>query len=315
MWGLGGSKFLAREVVDVMFEERSADIERGLELIPRLGEIMPDEAGEEVQVVYQDVRDRLRVPFVNFVFRVLANYPEYLEFAWGRISPYLLTRQFEQTADDLRVRALPEAISERSTVEWDSLGNLDRIRMFTDTIHYALPKLLLVATALDEGLGGASGISVDEGWEQVEPGAAEGTGVVPMVSPDEADARLQALFRRIKDFHGHPDVASYYRGLANWPDFLEAVWQELGDVADSGPAGERKLDLLRQAGGVVGLMPLPTRTEAVGLGLKGEDIRDLRAALAVFRFRVIPDTFVEVALIKAFLDGPDAALMSRFSFA
>lgn len=315
MWGLGGSKFLAREVVEVMFEERSADIERGLELIPRLGEIMPDEAGEEVQVVYQDVRDRLRVPFVNFVFRVLANYPVYLEFAWGRISPYLLTRQFEQTADDLRVRALPEAISGRSTVEWDSLGDLDRIRMFTDTIHYALPKLLLVATALDEGLGGASGVSVDEGPEQVEPGAAEGTGVVPMVSSDEADARLQALFRQIKDRHGHPDVASYYRGLANWPDFLEAAWRELDSVLDSGPVEERKLDLLRHAEGVVGLMPLPSRAEAVGLGLREDDIRDLRAVLAMFRFRVIPDTFVEVALIKAFLDGPDVALKSRFSFA
>jgi hypothetical protein len=178
-----------------------------------------------------------------------------------------------------------------------------------------LPKLLLVATALDEGLGGASGMSVDEGPEQVEPGVAGGTGVVPMVSSDEADTRLRALFGKMKDRHGHPDVASYYRGLANWPDFLEAVWEELDAVVDSGPVAVRKLDLLRHAGGVVGIMPLPTRAEVIGLGLGEEDIRVLRAVLAVFRFRVIPDTFVEVALTKAFLDGPDAALGSRFSFA
>ena len=303
-----------REVVEIVFEERSADIEKGLYLIPRLGEIMPEEAGEGVQAVYDDVRGRLRVPFVNFVFRVLANYPEYLEFAWDRISSYLLTRQFEQTADELRALALPEAISERSSVEWDSLGDLDRIRMFTDTIHYVLPKLLLVATAFDEGLGGASGVSAGEGREQVEPGAAEGTGAVPMISPDEADIRLRTLFGQIKDRHGHPDVASYYRGLANWPGFLETVWEELDSVVDSGPVEERKLDLQRHAKGVVGLMALPNREEVVGLGLEEESIRDLRAVLAVFRFRVIPDTFVEVALIKAFLDGPDAALKSRFSF-
>ena len=298
----------------MVFEERSADIEKGLYLIPRLGEIMPEEAGEGVQAVYDDVQGRLRVPFVNFIFRVLANYPEYLEFAWDRISPYLLTRQFEQTADELRALALPEAISERSSVEWDSLGDLDRIRMFTDTIHYVLPKLLLAATAFDEGLGGASGVSADEGGEQVEPGVAEGTSAVPMVSPDEADIRLRTLFGQIKDRHGHPNVASYYRGLANWPDFLETVWEELDSVVDSGPVEERKLDLQRHAKGVVGLMALPNREEVVGLGLEEEDIRDLRAVLAVFRFRVIPDTFVEVALIKAFLDGPDAALKSRFSF-
>ena len=295
----------------MMFEGRSADIQRGLDLIPRLGEIMPEEASEDTQAVYDEVR--LRVPFVNFVFRVLANYPGHLEFAWGCISPYLLTKQFEQTADDLRARALPEATSGRSTAEWASLGDIDQIRMFTDTIHYVLPKLLLVASALDEGLGGASGIPEDEARGQVEPGVAQGTGAAPMVSSDAADARLRALFEQIKERHGHPDVASYYRGLANWPDFLEAAWEELDAVVDSGPVEERKLDLLRHAKGVVGLVPLPASMEMTGLG--DEDIRTLRAVLSVFRFRIIPDTFVEVALIKAFLDGSEIALKSRFSFA
>lgn len=298
----------------MMFEGRPEDIERGLVRIHRLGEVMPDEAGEDVQAIYDDIQARLRVPFVNFIFRVLANYPEYLEFAWERISPYLLTEQFERLADDLRSRALPEAISERSEVEWEKLGDLERIRTFTDTIHYALPKLLLVTTALDEGLGGKSGFSVEADGDHVEAGVAEGTGVVPMVSPEEADTRLLAIFKEIKDRHGHPDVASYYRGLANWPDFLGAAWEELDPVVDSGPVGERKLDLLRHAEGVVGLMPLPDREGVAGIGLGTEDIEILRSVLSVFRFRVIPDTFVEVALIKAFLDGPDAALESSFSF-
>lgn len=302
----------------MMFDERSADIERGLDLIPQLGEIMPNDAGENVQAVYGDIQNRLRVPFVNFVFRVLANYPDYLEFAWDRISPYLLTDQFERFADDLRSWALPEAFAENSTVDWYSLGDTEQIRMFTDTIYYALPKLLLVTSALDEGLGGSPGVSdvsADETPEQVEPGVAEGTGVVPMVSADEADQRLQTLFDEIRERHGHPDVASYYRGLANWPDFLEAAWTELDAAVNSGTVEDRKQDLLRHAKGVGGLMPFPTREEAVELGLQEEDLRDLRAILAVFRFRVIPDTFVEVALIKAFLDGPEAARKSRFSFA
>ena len=299
----------------MMFDGREQDIGRGLDLIPRLGEVMPEAAEEGVQEVYEDIRNRLRVPFVNFIFRVLANYPEYLEFAWHRISPHLLTQQFELLADDLRTRALPGAISERSEIDWSGLGDLDQIRKFTDTIHYALPKLLLVATALDEGLGGKSGISAEVNSYPVEPGVAEGTGVVSMVSPEEADTGLRALLEEIKTRHGHPGVASYYRGLANWPGFLRAVWGELDPVIDSGPVGERKLDLLRHAAGVAGLMPLPSFEEVIGLRLKDEDVQNLRAVLSVFRFRVIPDTFVEVALIKAFIDGPDAALKSPFSFA
>lgn len=298
----------------MMFDERAEDIERGLELIPRLGEIMPERAGDSVQAVYEDVRGRLRVPFVNFVFRVLANYPEYLEFAWHKISPHLLTEQFERLADELRARALPEAISERSEVDWEALGDLEHIRTFTDTIHYALPKLLLVASALDEGLGGKSGVSAEVGPASIDPGVAEGTGVVPMVSPEEADTSVRVLFEEIKQRHGHPGVASYYRGLANWPDFLRAAWGELEPVIDSGPVGERKLELLRHSTGVAGLMPLPNLGGVSGPGMSSEDIQDLQAVLSVFRFRIIPDTFVEVSLIKAFIDGPDAALKSSFSF-
>lgn len=298
----------------MMFDGRAEDIERGLELIPNLGEVMPEQADENVQSVYEDIQGRLRVPFVNFIFRVLANYPEYLEFAWQEISPHLLTEEFEDLANDLRAQSLPEAVSERSEVDWKELGDLEHIRTFTDTIHYVLPKLLLVASALDEGLTGKSGVSTEAGPPPVNSGAAEGTGVVPMVSPEDADTSLRALFEEIKRRHGHPGVASYYRGLANWPDFLRAAWGELEPVFDSGPVGERKLELLRHAAGVAGLMPLPNPDGLSGRGMKNEDVQDLRAILAVFRFRIIPDTFVEVSLIKSFIDGPDAALQSRFSF-
>ena len=36
-----------------MFFERTEDVERGLRLIPRFGEVMPDEAGQEVRAHYE----------------------------------------------------------------------------------------------------------------------------------------------------------------------------------------------------------------------------------------------------------------------
>lgn len=292
---------------------RSEDIERGLELVPRLGEVMPDEAGEDIAAVYEDIRNRLRVPFVNFLFRALANYPAYLDFAWGRVSPYLLSADFERAADELRRRALVEPVPEGPGLDRVGPEDLAKVRAFTDTIHYVLPKLLLVATAFDEGLGGATGAE-DSPPNAVEPGVAEGTFALPMVSSEDADSELAAVFGRIRELHGHPDVASYYRGLANWPALLEGLWSRLESIVGSEPYEERKRELLARSREVVLGMPLPERATVLGLGLDEGDVEDLRSILAVFRFRIIPDTFLEAPIVKAMLDGREAALSSRFSF-
>src|SRR5947209_14248478 len=56
---------------------RSGDLDRGMDLLARLPEVMPEEAGPYVRLIYEDIRNTLRVPFVNTIFRVLANYPTY----------------------------------------------------------------------------------------------------------------------------------------------------------------------------------------------------------------------------------------------
>ncbi len=175
------------------WEDRAEDVERGLRLIPRLGEVMPAKAGEEVRATYEAVRTRLRVPFVNFIFRVLANYPPYLSFAWNKIEPHLLSPRFEEAADALRAGALVEPIPDAAGVEWAALGDLGQIRGFTDTIHYVLPKLLLVASALDEGLGGEPGAANGSPETGIPPGVAEGTSSSPMVETDEATGRLKEI--------------------------------------------------------------------------------------------------------------------------
>lgn len=296
------------------WEDRTEDIERGLRLIPRLGEVMPDEADDGTRAVYEGVRTRLRVPFVNFIFRVLANYPTYLSFAWNRVEPYLLSSRFEEAADALRARALLEPVPDAAGVDWASLGDLARIRGFTDTIHYAIPKLLLVVSAFDEGLKGEPGAADGPHEAGVEPGVAEGTMTLPMVATDEATGRLREVLEEIRARHGHPDVASYYRGVAGWPPFLEAAWGRVGPLVGTAPYGERKRGLLEGARNSVLGLPLPSGEEAAERGVDEERIREIRAILAVFRFRVISDTFLDVSLIKALLDGPGAARTSRFSF-
>ena len=295
-------------------KERRKDVERGLLLIPQLGEVMLEEAGEEVRAVYEGMRANLRVPFVNFLFRVLANYPSYLVFAWSRLEPCLLTSRFEGASDDLRGRALLEPVPDAADVDWASLGNLGRIRGFTDTIHYVLPKLLLVVSALDEGLAGERGAEGPPPETAVRPGVAEGTTALPMVATGKAGGRLREVLEEIRDRHGHPDVASYYRGVATWPPFLEAAWERVGPLVGAPSYAQRKRELLAAARGAALGLPLPTAEEAFAKGLSEEQADEIRAILALFRFRIIPDTFLEVPLVKAFLDGPAAARSSRFSF-
>lgn len=295
-------------------QDRFGDIERGLRLVSRLGEVMPDEADEEVRAVYEGVRTNLRVPFVNFVFRALANYPSYLAFAWARLEPYLLTSRFEEASDALRARALLEHVPDASGVDWGSLGDLGQIRGFTDTIHYALPKLLLVVSALDEGLGEEPGTADGPSEAAVRPGVAEGTTTLPMVAAGEASGRLRETLEEIKDRHGHPDVASYYRGIGNWPLFLGAAWERVGPLVGTPAYAERKRELLEEARSAALELPLPTAEEAFDKGVSEEQASEIRSIVALFRFRIIPDTFVEVPLVKTFLDGPEAARFSRFSF-
>jgi hypothetical protein len=298
-----------------MVFERAEDVERGLRLIPQLGEVMPDEAGEEARAVYEETRTHLRVPLVNFLFRSLANYPPYLSFAWNKIAPHLLASSFEEAADALRSQALME--STPASMDWASLGDLSQIRAFTDTIHYVLPKLLLVSSAFDEGLGGETG--TNEGPREaagIQPGVAEGTTSLQMVGLDEATEETEEVFEGIRERHGHPDVASYYRGVARWPEFLKVVWERISPLVNTTPYEERKHELLEAARSSVLELPLPSRREVVERGIIGEEqIEELRAILAVFRFRLNSDMLLDVSLIKALLDGPEAARSSRFSFA
>src|SRR5918994_54139 len=152
-----------------MEAERTEEISLGMELVSRLPEIMPDQADDKIRPIYEDIKNTFRVPVVNFFFRVLANYPSYLISAWNNFSPCLRTIKLERAADRLRSAALLEPAPNSSDLDLPPAADLSRIRSFTDTIHYLLPKLLLVATAFHEGFtrnfpasGGDAAGSVEE---------------------------------------------------------------------------------------------------------------------------------------------------------
>jgi hypothetical protein len=307
---------LSTEATASMEALQAGELKPGMELVSRLPEIMPDQADDRILPIYDDIKSTFRVPIVNFFFRVLANYPSYLASAWNGFGPCLRTVKLEQAADDLRSVAVLESTANSAGLDWPPAADLSRIRAFTDTIHYLLPKLLLVATAFHEGFtrnvwtsgGGVSGL-------EMPPGVAQGTVSIPMVDPAQANEALSVTFEEIKEHHGHPGVATYYRSLGHWPRFLLGVWERIKPLVASPRYEERKQAVLEQAlRAVESCWPAWTsspREEAVS---SSRELEEIRAICAVFRYRLVPDLLLDVSLIKAMLDGPEAARTCRFSF-
>ncbi|HEV2129783.1 MAG TPA: hypothetical protein VGR27_01690, partial [Longimicrobiaceae bacterium] len=124
---------------------------------------------------------------------------------------------------------------------------------------------------------------------------------------EDASERVRRLLEREKSAHGHPLVSSYYRILANWPDFLEATWTRIEPVVGSDGYRERVEALVQLAAEVVRSLPL------VGEIRDAERTEQVSNLLHAFRRGFIPSMMVDVVLIKAIVDGVKAARQSRFS--
>ena len=280
-------------------ETQGSELEQGMDLVRGLREVMPEDAPAPVREVYEDVRRRLRVPFVNYLFRALANYPDFLTGAWWRLAPGLGTRAFEHEADRLREEALLCPVPHPSERDWQALGGGEVFRPFTETLHYVLPKLLLVASAMDDGLA-----SDQADRPEIPLGIAPGAVGAEMADPERVEPRVKRLFDDVRDHHGHPGVASYYRVLGRYPDLLEAVWNDLRPRV-------RSAEYDAQSARLRGLATERSREvwPREGVAADGEP----HLVLTVFRGRLIPDLLLDLAMVRCLLDGPDAARTSRLS--
>lgn len=288
-----------------------ADADHGVEVMGRVGEVMPDEAQGRIAEIYEDVRCTLRVPFVNYVFRATANFPEVFDGLWQELRGVARRAEFERTADSLREQAaagdLADEVGSPAVEDAVDEDGQRRAEAFNETIHYVLPKLLLVASGfaliLDDDV--PDGSPPDLG-AALPYGPADGSQALAMVGPDEAGDRVTELYEDIQDRHGHPGVASYYRALAQWPRLLEAVWDAVRPVV--GDASYRRLtaELTVTAQDAARELLVGCRTRRQ-LGLPTDESRDVRDLVEVFRVRLVPDLLVDVTLIRPLLGtrGPN----------
>jgi len=197
--------------------------------------IAEHEASGEIERVYHEIKQTLRVTGVNLNFRSWAGFDQFLPLIWDTLRPSVETREFELAADQIRGEAahVAESLGPLNVPSQEVLGEsqLYQLRRALDLYHYVNPKLLVFTSAVACLLRGEEiGHVPSNPPVRVPRGAPLKMLAMEMETDDPDDDQLQSLYSDIKETLSIPSVNSDYRTLALWPDYLTIAWQRLKPV-------------------------------------------------------------------------------------
>ncbi|MBT2756779.1 hypothetical protein J7E71_12520 [Mesobacillus foraminis] len=220
-------------------------------------EIYEQEAQGSLAYLFQDVQLVLKVPVVNFIFRTLGLYRDFLDIAWGQVRPNMLTVDMEKAAGKLRFPNLYTRTQPHK--EWKHIYDehtIEKIRKIIFTFNYVNPKLLLIASAWAESLSGRTilGKTYLKGF--IEPGIIAGLPEINLVKIPQLPP-LQGLLEEIMEKHHAFDLASDFRALVNYPEFLSMSWNYLKPHVGSDEYNLLKSQLKSESIKIVREMPFP----------------------------------------------------------
>lgn len=199
------------------------------------------EATGEIERVYHEICQTLRVSGVNLNFRTWAGYENLLPVLWDGLRPNCETRGFEGFADALRAHAAQAALS-FSRIDADESIRLGKSQAFQlkkslQLYHFVNPKLLLFTSAVRLALRG----------ELPSPPSATANDPVPliprgipgdmypmvMLEEEPGDPNTRSVFDDIKNTLKLKSINSDYRTLALWPNYLQVMWAGLKPIVQT----------------------------------------------------------------------------------
>jgi hypothetical protein len=281
-----------------------------------LKQISEYQARGEIDRVYHEIRQVLRVTGVNLLFRVWAAYGGLLPVLWDAMRPNLETLAFEEAAGRLRAEGV------RLAAELGNLDGLERvplgesqawqIRAAIALYHYIDPKLLVVVSAVRLALEGERfGCAESAGGPLIELGIPEGMYPMEMVDEHPANPVIAQTFDDIRRTLDLKKIDCDYRTLALWPHYLASAWERLKPVvqqAQHRQAAER----LRQRSRELALaLPLELPLPAQRIEAAGESAR--RALKLTKQFeQTLPGLILNMCLIALTWQPADALMISPF---
>lgn len=190
-------------------------------------EVFESEAKGIVKETFDDIKVVLKVPVVNFVFRALAHYPDFLVLAWESVRANLLTVNMEQAAEHLRQINITAQVP---VIDWGHYydeATLNHIKKVVYVFRYVNPKLLLMLSSWSESLANRPIRGLTTYPQFIKPGIINGLPDIQLVHIPEAPEQVQNLLFNIAKGHRTFDVASDFRALAYYPKFLSTSWPSL----------------------------------------------------------------------------------------
>lgn len=218
--------------------------------LPRI-ELRPEErAPADIRAIYEEIKDRLGIPWLPAIFQAYAMYPPLLRLAWAELKPSVVTLDFRGDAREIRalaersMAAIYRPAYDRAQLErWQ--GDVHAILTLCETFNYGNPKLLICARAVSRGMEGRrTSVERDEPDLRPDRPPPEEDKIrhrrIEMVDAVNPPAAVARIFDDIKQTLGLPLVNSDYRGLARWPEYFHHAWEDLRPTIQSEAYGRAR---------------------------------------------------------------------------
>ena len=268
-----------------------------------LKEIPEKGAPEEVARVYSRIKDTLQANVVNFVWRVFATKPRFLEAVWDQLDP-AVDRGFLEAGEAIRALAI-ERVSEGETVPdhrtllgGDLHDAVQRLRVFLEVN----PRLLILTSALrmswDQGeIGGLrEAVPADRGIPPWHP---------EIETEDSPSGELKGVFRELVEVLDLPSPNTDYRALALWPDYFTGAWKDLRTFVgtDTWKSTVQTVDWVAKQAAIA----LPARIEvsparAADLGLETDEVDEVGQWIGAFD-ALLPGLIVNTSYLWVGMNG------------
>jgi len=258
-----------------------------------------------VHAVLDDMRNTLRMAWVDPALRALASQPVFFTAAWAATRPNL-TKSFSSGAERIRALALEAVRGERDWVvpahEESGSAGVQRLRRTIQAIHCAAPRVLLVvqAWAIMARRRRLPGTGLEEPpARRGVPSWQDGVLALSRSLPPESEAILDEATVALDSAFPPPAL----HAIAPYPHRLESMWRGLNRAPATPRWRQATLSMRRVASEVLRSLPHPMDLQWDVLSRRGlsEDRRQVVADhLTAVASSMPPSVLVAAAVAESY---------------